>query len=104
MEIRKTFSKKISFDGTKELVGFYNKNKTPSDISKIEKNNYNKSNKKIIIIFAIINIILIPIVFFVAKRRYIKRKINANELDSFLVNNKKENEKEDINIEIGIIE
>ena len=93
------------FDGDKKLAGFYNMNKTPSNNNKINNDkNTNKSNKKIIIIiFVIINIILIPIIFFVAKRRYMKKKINANELNDFFVNNKKDNEKEEINIEIGLI-
>ena len=106
-KLGKPFLKKYQFvfDGDKKLAGFYNINKTPSNNNKINNDkNTNKSNKKIIIIiFVIINIILIPIIFFVAKRRYMKKKINANELNDFFVNNKKDNEKEEINIEIGLI-
>ena len=44
--------------------------------------------------------------FFLAKRRYMRKKYNANELNSFFVSdkNKNENEKENsMNIEIGLI-
>ena len=106
-KLGKPFLKKYQFifDGNKKLAGFYNMNKTPTNNNKINNDkNANKSSKKtIIIIFVIINIILIPIIFFIAKRRYMKKKINANELNDFFVNSKKDNEKEEINIEIGLI-
>ena len=101
-KIGKPFLKKyqLIFDGTKKLVGFYDDKKPLSNINKSD----NKiSNKKIILIFIIANIILIPIIFLFAKRRYIKRKINANEMDDFLIKNKKNNGNDSINIEIGLV-
>ena len=95
----------LVFDGTKKLVGYYNKNQITSNIN--ESNTNSKSNK-IIIVFIIVNIILIPIVFFFARRIYMKRKYKANELDSYFVenNNKDKNDNENensMNIEIGLI-
>ena len=101
-KIGKPFLKKyqLIFDGTKKLVGFYDDKKPLSNINKSD----NKiSNKKIILIFIIANIILIPIIFLFAKRRYVKRKINANEMDDFLIKNKKNNGNDSINIEIGLV-
>ena len=42
--------------------------------------------------------------FFLAKRRYMRKKYNANELNSFFVIDKNKNENENsMNIEIGLI-
>ena len=104
-KLGKPFLKKYQFvfDGSKKLAGFYDKNKTISNIKNLESENNNKSNINIIIFFIVLNIVLIPLIFLIAKRRYMKRKINANEMNDLLVNNKKENENDSINIEIGLI-
>ena len=92
------------FDGTKKLVGYYNKhNKQSSNLHNANANTTSKSTK-IIFIFIIVNVILIPIVFFFARRIYMRKKYKANELDSFFENNKNMNENENsMNIEIGLI-
>jgi len=104
-KLGKPFLKKyqLIFDGTKKLVGYYNQNIKSSNIS---TTNTTSKSKKIIFIFIIANLVIIPIVFFLAKRRYMRKKYNANELNSFFVSDKKKNENENensMNIEIGLI-
>ena len=102
-KLGKPFLKKyqLIFDGTKKLVGYYNKNIKSSNISTA---NTTSKSKKIIFIFIIANLVIIPIVFFLAKRRYMRKKYNANELNSFFVIDKNKNENENsMNIEIGLI-
>ena len=105
-KLGRPFLKKYQFvfDGTKKLVGYYNKhNKQSSNLHNANANTTSKSTK-IIFIFIIVNIILIPIVFFFARRIYMRKKYKANELDSFFENNKNVNENENsMNIEIGLI-
>ena len=91
----------LVFDGTKKLVGYYNKNQINSNK---DKSNTTSKSKTIIFIFIIVNIILIPIVFFFARRIYMKRKYKANELDSYFVENKEKDKNENsMDIEIGLI-
>ena len=104
-KLGKPFLKKyqLIFDGTKKLVGYYNQNIKSSNIS---TTNTTSKSKKIIFIFIIANLVIIPIVFFLAKRRYMRKKYNANELNSFFVSDKNKNENENensMNIEIGLI-
>ena len=105
-KLGRPFLKKYQFvfDGTKKLVGYYNKqNKQSSIIHNANANTTSKSTK-IIFIFIIVNVILIPIVFFFARRIYMRKKYKANELDSFFENNKNMNENENsMNIEISLI-
>ena len=79
-KLGKPFLKKYEFvfDGTKKLAGYYD------NIIKINNKKISISPKnKIIIIFIISNIILIPLFYYLAKRIYIKRKLNAKELNYF---------------------
>ena len=92
MEIRKTFLKKYQFvfDGSKKLAGYYDMNiKVKSNDN--TKKTFSLNKKKIIIICLILNIILIPLFYYLAKRLYIRRKLNAKELKNFYedINNQK---------------
>ena len=81
-KIGKPFLKKYNFifDGTKKLIGYYDNNKNINNDKEISF--FSKKNIIIIIIFVILNIILIPICYYLAKRIYIKRKLNAKELNN----------------------
>ena len=79
-KLGKPFLKKFQFvfDGTKKLAGYYDKN------IKINNKKILISNKnKIIIIFILSNVILIPLLYYLVKRIYIRRKLNAKELDNY---------------------
>ena len=97
-KLGKPFLKKYQFvfDGTKKLAGYY-------DINIKIKNNYKSkkifslNKKKIIVICIILNIILIPVFYYLAKRIYIRRKLNAKELSNFYEDIK--NQKTSLNIE-----
>jgi len=68
------------------LAGYYDTNKIikKNDKSEIDWHSTNKT--KIILIFIISNIILIPIFYCLAKRIYIRRKLNAKELNNYYEN------------------
>ena len=104
-KLGKPFLKKYQFffDGTKKTVGFYNEKINNNKSSNINTNT-SSNTKKIIFIFIIVNIILIPIVFFVARRRYMRKKFNANELNDFFANDINKNDNDNsTNIEFGLI-
>ena len=87
-KIGKPFLKKFQFvfDGTKKLAVYYDTSKIIKKNDKSEINWFSTNKTKIILIFIISNIILIPIFYCLAKRIYIRRKLNAKELNNYYDN------------------
>ena len=68
------------------MAGYYDTNKIIKKNDKSEINWLSTNKTKIILIFIILNIILIPIFYCLAKRIYIRRKLNAKELNNYYEN------------------
>lgn len=82
-KIGKPFLKKYHFvfDGSKKLAGFYDQSKNINN-NETNKDSFFSIKAIIIIIFITINIILIPVFYYLAKRIYIRKKLNAKELNN----------------------
>ena len=82
--VGKPFLKKYHFvfDGSKKLAGFYDQSKNINNNNETNKDSFFSIKAIIIIIFITINIILIPVFYYLAKRIYIRKKLNAKELNN----------------------